>query len=233
MTAAPEPDPILVVEDEETIARFVAEALKDEGHAVITEGTLRDGLRAAATRRPQLLIVDLGLPDGDGVDLISAVRGFSAAPVIVLSARTDERQKIQALDMGADDYLVKPFGMGELLARVRAQLRRRLVKSESAATSCVQFDDVTVDLGARIVTKGGNEVHLTKLEYRLLEVLIESRGKVLTQRQLLTRVWGPQYIDRPHYLRIYMSRLRAKLENDPARPKWLLTETGVGCRLAL
>lgn len=177
---------ILIVEAETTIARFVSDALKEEGFAVFIEGTLKEGLTACSTRQPDLVVVDLGLPDGDGLDLIGSFRTFSTAPVIVLSARTDEKNKIQALD-----------------------------------------------LGARTVTKNGEPVHLTKLEYRLLQTLIESRGKVLTQRQLLQRVWGPAYVERPHYLRIYMSRLRAKLEDDPARPKWLLTEVGVGCRLAL
>ena len=194
---------------------------------------MKEGLTACSTRLPDLVVVDLGLPDGDGLDLIGSFRTFSTAPVIVLSARTDEKNKIQALDLGADDYIAKPFGMGELLACVRAQLRRRALINPETPEPAVDIGDVHVDLGARTVTKNGEPVHLTKLEYRLLQTLIESRGKVLTQRQLLQRVWGPAYVERPHYLRIYMSRLRAKLEDDPARPKWLLTEVGVGCRLAL
>lgn len=224
---------ILIVEAETTIARFVSDALKEEGFTVFIEGTLKEGLTACSTRPPDLVVVDLGLPDGDGLDLIGSFRTFSTAPVIVLSARTDEKNKIQALDLGADDYIAKPFGMGELLACVRAQLRRRALINPETLEPAVDIGDVHVDLGARTVTKNGEPVHLTKLEYRLLQTLIESRGKVLTQRQLLQRVWGPAYVERPHYLRIYMSRLRAKLEDDPARPKWLLTEVGVGCRLAL
>ena len=224
---------ILIVEAETTIARFVSDALKEEGFTVFIEGTLKEGLTACSTRQPDLVEVDLGLPDGDGLDLIGSFRTFSPAPVIVLSARTDEKNKIQALDLGADDYIAKPFGMGELLACVRAQLRRRALINPETPEPAVDIGDVHVDLGARTVTKNGEPVHLTKLEYRLLQTLIESRGKVLTQRQLLQRVWGPAYVERPHYLRIYMSRLRAKLEDDPARPKWLLTEVGVGCRLAL
>lgn len=224
---------ILIVEAETTIARFVSDALKEEGFTVFIEGTLKEGLTACSTRLPDLVVVDLGLPDGDGLDLIGSFRTFSTAPVIVLSARTDEKNKIQALDLGADDYIAKPFGMGELLACVRAQLRRRALINPETPEPAVDIGDVHVDLGARTVTKNGEPVHLTKLEYRLLQTLIESRGKVLTQRQLLQRVWGPAYVERPHYLRIYMSRLRAKLEDVPARPKWLLTEVGVGCRLAL
>ena len=224
---------ILIVEAETTIARFVSDALKEEGFTVFIEGTLKEGLTASSMRQPDLVVVDLGLPDGDGLDLIGSFRTFSTAPVIVLSARTDEKNKIQALDLGADDYIAKPFGMGELLACVRAQLRRRALINPETPEPAVDIGDVHVDLGARTVTKNGEPVHLTKLEYRLLQILIESRGKVLTQRQLLQRVWGPAYVERPHYLRIYMSRLRAKLEDDPARPKWLLTEVGVGCRLAL
>lgn len=224
---------VLIIEDESTIARFIAAALQDEGFTTFIEGTMKGGLAAAFTRQPDILIVDLDLPDGDGLDLIGAVRAKTALPMIVLSARTDEKQKIQALDLGADDYLVKPFGMGELTARVRAQLRRQALVQPGNPSTVVDIGDVKVDLAARVVTRSGEEVHLTKLEYRLLQTLIESRGKVLTQRQLLSRVWGPAYVDRPHYLRIYMGRLRSKLEADPARPKWLLTEAGVGCRLAL
>lgn len=211
---------ILIVEAETTIARFMSDALKEEGFTVFIEGTLKEGLTACSTRQPDLVVVDLGLPDGDGLDLIGSFRTFSTAPVIVLSARTDEKNKIQALDLGADDYIAKPFGMGELLVCVRAQLRRRALINPETPEPAVDIGDVHVDLGARTVTKNGEPVHLTKLEYRLLQILIESRGKVLTQRQLLQRVWGPAYVERPHYLRIYMSRLRAKLEDDPARPKW-------------
>ena len=176
---------ILIVEAETTIARFVSDALKEEGFTVFIEGTLKEGLTTCSTRQPDLVVVDLGLPDGDGLDLIGSFRTFSTAPVIVLSARTDEKNKIQALDLGADDYIAKPFGMGELLACVRAQLRRRALINPETPEPAVDIGDVHVDLGARTVTKNGEPVHLTKLEYRLLQILIESRGKVLTQRQLL------------------------------------------------
>lgn len=179
---------ILIVEAETTIARFMSDALKEEGFTVFIEGTLKEGLTACSTRQPDLVVVDLGLPDGDGLDLIGSFRTFSTAPVIVLSARTDEKNKIQALDLGADDYIAKPFGMGELLACVRAQLRRRALINPETPEPAVDIGDVHVDLGARTVTKNGEPVHLTKLEYRLLQTLIESRGKVLTQRQLLQRV---------------------------------------------
>lgn len=223
---------VLIVEDEPQIADFIAQALKSEGFSTVAAGTLKDGLRETTLGRPDLLILDLGLPDGDGTNLITAARAFSAMPIIIVSARTQEAQKINALDLGADDYLTKPFSMPELMARVRAQMRRRFLADRPKPERVVQIGDVSVDLEARTAVKAGEPVHLTKLEYRLLEYMIASRGKVLTQRQLLVEVWGPPYVDRPHYLRIYMQRLRAKLEDEPARPKWLLTEIGVGYRLA-
>ena len=227
------PAKVFIVEDELDIARFVGDALSTAGYEVHFAGTLREGLRASKVERPDLLIVDLGLPDGDGTTLIEETRGFSAIPIIVLSARSEETSKIRALDAGADDYLTKPFSMAELLARVRAQMRRCRIQRQSVTTSVVTIGDTAVDLVARTVMRKGEPVHLTKLEYRLLVTLIESRGKVLTQRQLLQAVWGPAYSHCPHYLRIYMAHLRAKLEDDPARPKWFITETGVGYRLAL
>ena len=234
MTSAQKiPAKIYVVEDESTIARFVADALEIEGYEVRIASTLREGMRAARTERPDLLIVDLGLPDGDGIDLIESTRVFSSAPIIVLSARNGETAKIRALDAGADDYLIKPFSLAELLARVRAQMRRRRFLSGGMPNRLARIGEVEVDLESRTVSKRAAPVHLTKLEYRLLAALIESRGKVLTQRQLLQTVWGPAYVDRPHYLRIYMAHLRTKLEDDPARPQWLITETGVGYRLAV
>ncbi len=224
----------VVVEDEPAIARFVEEALRREGFTTESAGTLREGLRAVRLSRADLLIVDLGLPDGDGSEIIARARAESAVPIIVLSARTEEAQKVKALDLGADDYLTKPFGMAELLARVRAQMRRRgLTAVAGADGSVVHIGDVEVDLAARTVKKRGELVHLTKLEFRLLQALVESRGKVLTQRVLLQQVWGSPYADRPHYLRIYMQHLRTKLEDDPARPKWFVTEIGVGYRLAV
>ena len=229
----PQPTAI-VIEDEPQIRRFVRGALEAEGWQVHEAATLRDGLAAAGTRQPDLLVLDLGLPDGDGVTLIRDVRGWSAVPIIVLSARSDEADKIAALDAGADDYLTKPFGTGELLARVRANLRRpRAAGGEHAADAqaVFRFGDVELDRAARLVRRAGVEVHLTPTEYRLLSVLAVNAGRVLTQRQLLREVWGPSHSEQSHYLRIYMGHLRQKLEADPAQPKHLLTETAVGYRL--
>jgi two-component system, OmpR family, KDP operon response regulator KdpE len=225
----------VVIEDEPQIRRFVRHALESEGWQVHEAETLRAGLAEAGTRKPDLLVLDLGLPDGDGIDLIRDVRSWSTLPIIVLSARVDETDKIAALDAGADDYLTKPFGVGELLARVRANLRRP--RAAAGDAMCEQdeglfrFGDVEVDRKARLVRRGGVEVHLTPIEYRLLSVLVANAGRVLTQRQLLREVWGPSHTDQSHYLRIYMGHLRHKLEADPAQPRHLLTETAVGYRL--
>ena len=229
---------VLVVEDEPQIRRFVRSALEAEGWQVNEAATLREGLSAAGTRQPDLLVLDLGLPDGDGIDLIRDVRGWSAVPIIVLSARTDEADKINALDAGADDYLTKPFGTGELLARVRANLRRpRVATGNGLVTDGVEpafkFGDVEMDRTARVVRKAGVEVHLTPTEYRMLSVLVTNAGRVITQKQLLREVWGPMRSDQSHYLRIYMGHLRQKLEADPAQPRHLLTESGVGYRLSV
>ena len=224
----------IVIEDEPQIRRFVRGALEAEGWVVHEAGTLRDGLAAAGTRQPDLLVLDLGLPDGDGVTLIRDVRGWSTVPIIVLSARIDEADKIAALDAGADDYLTKPFGTGELLARVRANLRRPRVAAgadDAAGEPVFRFGDVEIDRAARLVRRAGAEVHLTPTEYRLLAVLVANAGRVLTHRQLLREVWGPSHAEQSHYLRIYMGHLRQKLEADPAQPRHLLTETAVGYRL--
>jgi len=226
----------VVIEDEPQIRRFVRGALEAEGWQVHEATTLRSGLAEAGTRKPDLLVLDLGLPDGDGIDLIRDVRGWSALPIIVLSARVDEADKIAALDAGADDYLTKPFGVGELLARVRANLRRpRGAAADGPAAeeadAVFRFGDVEVDRQARIVRRGGADVHLTPIEYRLLSTLVANVGRVLTHRQLLREVWGPSHSDQSHYLRIYMGHLRHKLEADPAQPRHLLTETAVGYRL--
>lgn len=227
----PQPTAV-VIEDEPQIRRFVRGALEDEGWQVHEAATLREGLAAAGTRQPDLIVLDLGLPDGDGVGLIRDVRGWSSVPIIVLSARAQEADKIDALDAGADDYLTKPFGTGELLARVRANLRRpRAAAGGEDAASAFRFGDVEVDRAARIVRRAGSEVHLTPTEYRLLQVLVNNAGRVLTQRQLLREVWGPAHSGQSHYLRIYMGHLRQKLEADPAQPRYLLTETAVGYRL--
>jgi two-component system, OmpR family, KDP operon response regulator KdpE len=220
----------LIVEDEPQIRRFVRMALEGEGWQVHQSETLKRGLIDAGTRTPDLIILDLGLPDGDGITLIRDVRSWSPVPIIVLSARTDEGDKIGALDAGADDYLTKPFGIGELLARVRAALRRQH-KGIAEASSKVVFGKVEVDLHKRQVMRDGQAVHLTPTEYKLLTVLLANMGRVVTAPQLLREVWGPSNSDNGHYVRIYMGHLRQKLEDDPAQPRHLLTETAVGYRL--
>lgn len=222
----------LLIEDEPQIRRFVRAALEEEGWLIHEAATAQRGLADAGTRSPDLIILDLGLPDGDGIDLIGEIRKWSKVPIIVLSARTGEGDKITALDAGADDYLTKPFGVGELQARVRATIRRQR-PADGAAEGLVQFGDVTVDLKGRRVSKGGAVVKLTPTEFRLLAVLVTSAGRVLTNPQLLRAVWGPSHAEDGHYLRIYMGHLRHKLESDSAQPRYLLTETGVGYRLSL
>ncbi len=222
---------VVVIEDEPQIRRFVRTALEAEGWLVHEADTAKKGLSEAGTRKPDLLVLDLGLPDGNGLDVIRDVRGWSAVPIIVLSARADEADKIAALDAGADDYLTKPFGVGELLARVRANLRRPRAASLEDADPVFRFGDVEVDRTARLVRRAGAEVHLTPIEYRLLSVLMANAGRVLTHRQLLREVWGPSHAEQSHYLRIYMGHLRQKLEADPTQPRHLLTETAVGYRL--
>jgi two-component system KDP operon response regulator KdpE len=219
---------VVVVEDEKQIRRFVRTALESEGCRVFEAQSGQQGLTEAATRKPDLVILDLGLPDLDGVEFICDLRAWSVVPIIVLSARTDENDKIAALDAGADDYLTKPFGVGELLARVRAALRRGA--TGSSGEPVVAFGDIRLDLANRNVLRGGAPVHLTPIEYRLLSLLAGNPGKVLTHRQLLRDVWGPSHVEHSHYLRIYMAQLRQKLEADPARPRHFLTEPGVGYR---
>ncbi len=221
----------LLVEDEPQIRRFVRGALEEEGWNVHEAATVQRGLVDAGTRSPDLIILDLGLPDGDGIDFIGDVRKWSTVPVIVLSARSGEADKIAALDAGADDYLTKPFSVGELQARVRATLRRQRQPGADAAGQ-VHFGSVMVDLKDRCVSKAGVRVHLTPTEYRLLAVLVGSAGRVLTNPQLLRSVWGPSHAEDGHYLRVYMGHLRHKLEDDPSQPRHLLTETGVGYRLS-
>ena len=226
-----DPAPVaLLIEDERQIRRFVRAALEAEGWRVYECESLRQGLTDAATRRPELVILDLGLPDGDGMNFVREVRGWSAVPIVVLSARLEETSKIAALDAGADDYLVKPFGVGELLARVRAT-RRRATDNAPARDAVYEFGDVRVDRNARSVTRAGHTVHLTPIEYRLLLLLIANAGRVLTHRQILRQVWGPTHVEQDHYVRVHMGHLRQKLEADPAQPRHLLTETGVGYRL--
>ena len=222
---------VLIVEDEKEIRRFLRTALEAESLRVHEAETLQRGLLEAATRKPDLVILDLGLPDGDGIDFIRDFRQWSQTPIVVLSARSDEQVKIDALDAGADDYLSKPFGIGELQARLRVVLRRHA--SLAQPDPVYQFSNISVDLASRRITRDGTEIHLTPIEFRLLATLINNHGKVLTQRQLLNQVWGPNAVEHSHYLRIYMGHLRQKLENDPARPAHLLTETGIGYRFML
>lgn len=222
----------LLVEDEPHIRRFVRGALEQEGWQVHEAATVQRGLTEAGTRKPDVVILDLGLPDGDGVDFIGDLRKWSAVPVIVLSARVNEDEKIRALDRGADDYLTKPFGVGELLARVRASQRRQRGPA-AEGDGKVRFADVVVDVQNRRVTKAGRVVRLTPTEHRLLAALVANAGKVMTTPQLLRTVWGPNQADNAHYLRIYMGHLRHKLEDNPAQPRYMITETGVGYRFQL
>lgn len=222
---------ILIVEDEPQIRRFVRSALEAEGLQIQEADSGKQGMSEVATRQPDLLILDLGLPDMDGVTLIRDLRTWSALPILILSARDAEQDKIDALDAGADDYLSKPFGIGELLARVRALLRRRISAAEVGPL--VEFGPVQVDFSRRVVTRRGEEVHLTPIEYRLLAALIANAGKVMTHRYLLREVWGPSFAESSHYLRVYVGNLRRKLEDDPAQPKNFLTETGVGYRFQI
>ncbi|MGI4813261.1 MAG: two-component system response regulator KdpE [Janthinobacterium lividum] len=221
---------IVVIEDDKQIRRFVRTTLDAHAMTVWEAETGRAGLHEISTRKPDLVIVDLGLPDMDGVEVISTLRSWSKVPVIVLSARSGERDKVNALDAGADDYLTKPFGVSELLARIRAQLRRA-ARTDRNETSTVHFGMTSVDLAARRVTHANQPVHLTPIEYRLLALLVHHAGRVLTHRQLLQEVWGPSHVEDGHYLRIHMGHLRQKLEQDPAQPVHLVTETGVGYRL--
>jgi two-component system KDP operon response regulator KdpE len=226
-----EPLPVaILVEDERQIRRFVRTAMEAEGWSVHETDTLKQGLIDAGTRKPDLIILDLGMPDGDGIDFLRDLRGWSNVPVIVLSARVGEQDKIEALDAGADDYLTKPFGVGELLARVRAASRRRR-EAGADLGAIFEFGAVKIDLSLRTVHKDGTPVHLTPIEYRLLNLLIANSGKVLTHRQILREVWGPSHTEDGHYVRVYMGHLRQKLEDDPAQPKHILTETAVGYRL--
>lgn len=225
----PHPPTILVVDDEAGIRRFVRTAL-EAAACVVSEADCAARARIElGARVPDLLILDLGLPDEDGFAVLTSLRTWSGMPVLVLSARSDEHDKVAALDAGADDYLTKPFGIAELQARVRALLRRSLRPAERQES--VRFGDIEVDLVHRSVTRNGEPVHLTPIEFKLLCHLITHSGRVLTHRQLLTAVWGPNHVERNHYLRVYMGGLRRKLERTPAFPAHILTESGVGYRL--
>jgi two-component system, OmpR family, KDP operon response regulator KdpE len=222
---------VLVIEDEADIRRFVRVALESEGHEVTEAANLQRGLIEAGLRRPDLVVLDLGLPDGDGVDFIREFRNWSSSPVLVLSARSAEFDKIRALDAGADDYLVKPFGSGELLARTRAHLRRRLHHA-GAREAAISFGDIRVDRARRRVSCAGEPLHLTPIEYRLLLLLTAHADRVLTHRFLLQELWGPSHAEDVHYLRVHMAKLRKKIEANASQPKWLLTESGVGYRFS-
>ena len=224
---------ILLIEDDASIRRFVRLALEDEGWQVFEAETAKRGLIEAASRQPDAVVLDLGLPDSDGKTVISEVRSWSQLPILVLSARDHEDEKVAALDVGADDYLSKPFGVPELLARLRVMLRRRQQAPSQQPSSEVQFGNVHVNLATHEVRKAGTPIHLTPIEFRLLAALIAGQGRVLTHRQLLLQVWGPEYLDRPHYLRVHMANLRQKVENDAAQPAHLMTELQVGYRLIL
>jgi two-component system KDP operon response regulator KdpE len=222
---------LLLIEDDPHIRRFVRTALESEGCTVFEAETVKRGLIEAGTRQPDAVVLDLGLPDGDGMELIRELRTWTEVPVMVLSARAAEADKVAALDAGADDYLTKPFGVSELVARLRVLLRRH-ARGGAGNSSEIAFGDVRVDFAKRVVQRNGEHVHLTAMEYRLLAVLLAHRGKVMTHRELLREVWGPSHVESSHYLRIYMGHLRHKLEADPAQPAYLLTEIGVGYRFA-
>jgi two-component system KDP operon response regulator KdpE len=222
---------IVVIEDDPQMRRFLRTGLATQGFQVFEAESGQRGLIEAGTRKPDLVILDLGLPDMDGVEVVRDLREWTAIPVIILSARSSEEHKIEALDAGADDYLTKPFGIGELLARIRVALRRAGRTGDGPGSEVYCNGRLKVDLQKRLVYIGGGEVHLTPIQYRLLSVLVKHAGRVMTQRQLLKEVWGPAYADNAHYLRIYMSQLRQKLEADATKPEFLLTESGVGYRL--
>jgi two-component system, OmpR family, KDP operon response regulator KdpE len=222
---------ILVVEDDPQIRRFLRASLAAERYRYHEATTAAEGIAQAHARQPDLILLDLGLPDGDGLEVIRVLRGSSQTPVIVLSARGREQDKIEALDLGADDFVSKPFAVGELLARIRANLRRAATIRDGAEGTRFEIGDLSVDFESRVVRLAGAEVHLTPIEFRLLETLVRQAGKVVTQRQLLVEVWGPQHSEQAQYLRVYVAQLRRKLEPDPARPRYLRTEPGVGYRL--
>jgi len=229
-TAAPL---VLLVEDELPIRKFLGASLASAGYRLDEATTGNEALKVASQRPPDVVILDLGLPDMDGQELLTKLREWLTAPIIVLSARDQEQQKISALDHGADDYLTKPFSTGELLARIRAALRHAARSSGGmAGTTAYEVGELKIDLESRRVLVGGNEVHLTPIEFKLVATLVHSAGKVLTHRQLLNEVWGPQQVQETHYLRVFMANLRRKLELDPAQPRYLLTEQGIGYRLA-
>lgn len=221
---------VLIVEDEAPVRRFLRAALAAQDFRLVEAETVAEGLQRATEHNPDIVLLDLGLPDGDGFDVTARLREWTSVPIIVLSARGQESDKVKALEGGADDYLTKPFGTRELLARIRVALRR-VAERTPTQEPIVSLGEVTVDLSRRLVTRAGNPVHLTPHEYKLLTTLLKYTGKVVLHKQLLKEVWGPQAVSQTHYLRVYMAQLRQKLEVDPARPRYLTTEPGVGYRL--
>jgi len=224
---------ILVIEDEPQMQRFLRIVLQGQGYSFIEAQTGQEGLVQAATRSPDIILLDLGLPDIDGLEVTRRLREWSDIPIIVLSAREQEQDKIKALDAGADDYLTKPFGAGELLARIRVAIRHKVMQQSSTGEPVFILDNLRVDMSQRQVFLNEQEVHLTPIEYKLLTILIQSAGKVVTHSQLLKEVWGPSYSKETQYLRVYMTQLRHKLESDPARPRFLINEPGIGYRLKI
>jgi len=222
---------ILLIEDESQMRRFLRITLQSHGYRLIEAATGQEGLMQATTRNPDVVLLDLGLPDMEGLDVIGQLREWSSMPIIVLSAREQEQDKVRALDAGADDYLTKPFGAGELLARIRVSLRHKIMQYTQEKQPVFELGTIRVDLTKRQVFVAGKEVHLTPIEYRLLALLIRNAGKVITHSQILREVWGPPYAGQTQYLRVYMAQLRHKLEEDPTRPRFLLNEPGVGYRL--
>lgn len=219
---------LLVIDDELAIRRFLRASVNPEEYDFAEADNGAAGIRLAAIESPDLILLDLGLPDIDGVEVTKRIREWSQIPIIILSARGDEMNKVEALDAGANDYLTKPFGLAELFARIRAALRLSRMTVEDPI---VALGDLTIDLAGHRVQKAGQDIHLTKTEFRLLALLAKNLGKVLTHKQLLTEVWGPEYSDELHYLRVYTQQIRVKIEDDPAQPRFLITETGIGYRL--
>jgi two-component system KDP operon response regulator KdpE len=224
---------LLIIEDEPQMLRFLRASLKSHGYRLVESTTGQDGLAQAAARCPDVILLDLGLPDLDGIEVTRQLREWTQTPIIVLSARGQDDDKINALDAGADDYLTKPFSVGELLARIRVALRHGAQAGDARHEPQICFGDIEIDLSTRLVYVGGQEIHLTRTEYNLLAVLVRYAGRVVTHRQLLKEVWGPSHVEHTQYLRVYMGQLRHKLEHDPARPKHLLNEPGVGYRLKI
>jgi two-component system KDP operon response regulator KdpE len=222
---------VLVIEDEPQMRRFLRPALEGQGYRVVEAATASEAMALASSHNPDLVILDLGLPDGDGVEVTRRLREWSTAPIVVVSARGQEADKVAALDAGADDYVTKPFGTGELFARLRVAQRHSATFRLEAGEPVFESGGLKIDLGARQAFRDGQEIHLTPLEYKLLATLVRHSGKVVTHRQLLKEVWGPSSVNETQYLRVYMAQLRHKIEKDPARPALLLTETGVGYRL--